>query len=97
VIEVSAAAETDMDAADDWYAARSIEAAEGFRAALRETFLLIHRQPRAFARFSASVRRARVGHYPYGLLYVTEGTNVTVLACLHASRDPMVWRERARE
>lgn len=40
------------------------------------------------------VRRALLRRFPYGIFYVVEGETVSVIACLHASRNPRRWKQR---
>jgi len=42
------------------------------------------------------VRRSRLRRFPYGLFFRVLPDAVYVFACFHASRDPTVWRSRAR-
>ena len=41
------------------------------------------------------VRRALLRRFPYGVFYRVEGETVTVVACVHTSRNPRHWKRRA--
>jgi hypothetical protein len=42
------------------------------------------------------IRRALCRQFPPGVFYVHDGDDVVVLGCLHARRDPTVWKLRCR-
>jgi hypothetical protein len=42
-----------------------------------------------------SVRRALLRRFPYALFFVVEEQTLFVIACFHASRNPLQWQWRA--
>ena len=40
------------------------------------------------------VRRALLRRFPYGVFYRVERETVTVIACVHTSRNPRHWKKR---
>ena len=40
------------------------------------------------------VQRARLRKFPYSLFFRAETDNLIVIACFHASRDPLRWQFR---
>ena len=44
--------------------------------------------PALYQRVDGDMRRAVLRRFPYGLFYVVDGEQVTVLGCLHLHRDP---------
>jgi plasmid stabilization system protein ParE len=52
----------------------------------------------AFPEFHPAVhrgaRKAIARRFPYLILYITDGDTITVIACMHAHRDPQSWMAR---
>lgn len=88
-------AEADVIEALAWYRERGLGLAEEFRRSLDSCLAKIQRLPESNPAVHRDVRRALLRRFPYGIFYVYEGDVATVLACFHAKRDPMTWRERA--
>jgi len=55
----------------------------------------IAENPRTYPRVHGEVRRAVARRFPFGVFYVMESDAVVVIAVLHASRDPVRWKERS--
>src|SRR4051794_9706759 len=87
-------ARLDILDAGSWYRARGTEIAQQFRQQLRRTIGLIRSNPQAYQEVAPGVRRAVVQFFPYEVYYLTDSTSVTIVACLHASRDQDMWRNR---
>ncbi|MGH7460470.1 MAG: type II toxin-antitoxin system RelE/ParE family toxin [Longimicrobiales bacterium] len=93
-------AEADIEDAYLWYEAQSSGLGDDFLGALDAAlsalvenparFPILHREP------DAAVRRALVKRFPFGLYFVSDsaGATVTLIACLHARRDPKHWLRR---
>ena len=91
---LTSAAEADLTAALDWYAARVPGIAPRF---LDEFEVLLRRladNPRQFPIARGDTRRAGFRHFPYGLFFRLTDHEVQVFACLHASRAPRHWQRR---
>jgi cytochrome P450 len=41
-------------------------------------------------------RRTLLRRFPYGVYFVPAAQLISVVACMHAHRDPRHWQERAR-
>jgi len=54
----------------------------------------IVRSPLQFRTISRSIRCALMHWFPYGVYFVVGDDDIVVIACLHASRSPSVWRGR---
>jgi toxin ParE1/3/4 len=50
--------------------------------------------PRQFPLVFNNVRRALLRRFPYSLFFIVEGETLLVIACFHASRDPLQWQKR---
>lgn len=88
-------AQADLEAAQDWYAARHAGLAEAFLVELDRQFDHIGRAPHHFPMVYRGVRRALMRRFPYALFFREMNEAILVLACFHASRDPSGWRARA--
>jgi plasmid stabilization system protein ParE len=89
------AAENDIAAAAQWYEEQgSSKLSLEFRSALDQTFSSIKENPELYARAYRSLRRALLRRFPYGVFYVPRPERVVVLAVLHTSRNPKLWRTR---
>jgi toxin ParE1/3/4 len=94
-------AEADMAEAHGWYEARSSGLGEEFLDAVAEALIAVEEAPERFPAVhregEIEVRRARLRRFPFGLFFVQkagEARRVTVVACLHARRDPQHWARR---
>lgn len=81
---VGSAAELEIAQAADWYSQRNPAVGLGFLRTLDEAIDIIRQ------------RRALVDGYPYALFYMLSETEIFIVSCFHASRDPKIWRERIR-
>lgn len=92
---IRSVAETDIAEAAGWYdRERGADFAARFLAALDTTFGQIEQQPFLFAPVESETRRAPVAGFPYGVFYVVGFDAISVIAILHASRDPTAWQRR---
>jgi plasmid stabilization system protein ParE len=55
----------------------------------------IGQRPEAFRSVTAKTRRAMVRRFPYGVFFRVEQGAVIVIAIMHASRNPRLWRKRS--
>jgi toxin ParE2 len=53
--------------------------------------------PDGWQKVDAELRRCRVGKFPYGLIFATEGDEVLVVAVPHLHQRPRKWLSRIRE
>ena len=85
------AAAEEAESAYDWYAARDLAAAQGFREELRHA---VSQNPRTWPRHGRSTRRYVFPLYPFSLVYRMRDDDVEVLAVAHGRRRPGYWRSR---
>ena len=91
------AADQDLAEARDWYErVREGLGAQLLDAVDRAIDLLAERAD-AFPMVHHETRRVVLRRFPYALYYVIEGSDVVIIGCFHARRDPRVSRERAGE
>ena len=91
-IEPEAAEE--IQAAVDWYEARSAGLGREFMRAIRVGLAAIERQPAQFPVVHGEIRRVMLRRFPYALYFVTEPAPVAVIACAHHRQHPHRWQSR---
>ena len=91
-------AEGDIVAAREWYEERRRGLSLEFREALDDTLSRIEANPALHGRVYRELRRALalLRRFPFGVFYVILPAVIPVLAVLHTSRDPVLWRARYR-
>jgi plasmid stabilization system protein ParE len=87
-------AQADLAVAFRWYQGQSPGLGFEFLRAVDACLASIQRSPLAYPAVHGRLRRAMLRKFPYGVFYLATGEVVSVLACLHAKRDPHVWRSR---
>ncbi len=92
---VRGAAEADIAEAARWYEQRSPGLGNEFLRAVDVTLAEIARMPERYPLVRGSARRAFLRRFPYGVFFVVRPELVSVIACLHARRDPRHWQERS--
>ena len=92
---VGEAAEAKYASAADWYAKRSLAAADGFTEAVAAAFRRILARPEWGAACDDAHRLVIVRGYPYQIIYrnAFEGS-ILVVAVAHCSRRPDYWVQR---
>lgn len=88
------AASADVEAAHAWYEEQRPGLGEEFLAAVDAAVASILTFPEANPVVHRGARRFLLERFPYGLYYRLSGEQVIIVACLHAARDPRVWRSR---
>lgn len=84
----------DIQAAAVWYENQRDGLGVRF---LDELDLVLHRieaNPRQFPCLEGDVRRALLRNFPYGVYFIGESEDITVLAVLHLHREPDMWKSR---
>jgi plasmid stabilization system protein ParE len=94
LIILSVEAQSDFDSALLWYEQQRATLGERFAEHVQGVLDLIGDRPTLYAPIAENVRRARVRTYPYLIYYRVEPERIVVLAIVHASRNPSIWRER---
>ena len=94
-------AEADIDEAFGWYEDRSVGLGHRFLGAVEITLDLVRSTPQRFPvkhrEPDFAIRRALVEGFPYGLFFIWSQAQEasSVIACMHARRDPRRWLQRA--
>ncbi len=91
---VRPAARRDLAAAFRWYEGRAVGLGHEFLRAVAVTFAAVDRAPERFPAALDDVRKAVVRRFPYVVYFVVLPGAVSVVAVMHARRDPRRWRSR---
>lgn len=67
---------------------------EDFLSSVEESFERISNNPFLYPDVHRGIRRALLRRFPYGVFYLVIDDWVSVLAVLHAARDPDEWQTR---
>ncbi len=83
-------AQLDFEESVEWYAARSIKAAENFITEVEYTLELIAQYPFRFRNEYKNFRELGLKKYPFVIVYTVEEAEqlVSVMAIFHTSRNP---------
>ena len=92
---VRGAAEADIAEAARWHEQRSLGLGSEFLRAVDVTFAEIARMPERHPLVRGRARRALLRRMPCAVFFVERPDLVSVIASLHARRDPRHWQERS--
>jgi plasmid stabilization system protein ParE len=84
----------EMEAADDWYLQRSVDASVGFIAVVSDAFERICQAPRRWPRYLHGTRRLVLHRFPFSIVYLDDPDVVNIVAVAHAKRKPGYWKQR---
>ena len=77
-----------------WYQEQRDGLGYDFKLCVDEVFSKIQRHPLTHKKVYRDVRRIVTKRFPFGIFYTFENNKITVLAVLHARRDPSKWKRR---
>ncbi len=87
-------ARAEADAAAAFYTTKRPGLAQRFLDDLEDTLRRIQRHPQAYRRVEGDVRKCKVAHFPYGVIYRIRSDSVEIIAVMHIRRSPGYWRQR---
>ena len=90
------AAEAELKEAYSWYEEREAGLGTEFLRCVENGIQLIQRHPEIYPVVHKGIRQAVIRRFPYSVFYLTSNETIVVLAIFHASRNPVVWKQRAR-
>ena len=93
-LRLKSPADVDYLEALAWYEERQPGLGREFEAELQALFERIKRSPELFFKETATVRKARMPRFKYGIYFTSEGDEIGVLAIYHPSRNPDALRQR---
>ena len=93
-IQLRAEAENDIYEAASWYESQRLRLGHEFLDAIEASFARISDNPQQFPVLHRGTRRALLSRFPFGVFFRIEDPSIVVVAVMHASRNPVRWRER---
>jgi toxin ParE1/3/4 len=78
----------------NWYEREAAGLGRHFRKAIDALTERLSANEPQFPIVFNSVHRALARRFPYELSFIIEGDTSLVMACFHASRDPLPWQKR---
>lgn len=93
-VRLRAEAENDIRDAAVWYESQHLRLGHDFLDAVEASFTRISENPLQFPILYRGTRRALLSRFPFGVFFLIKGQTIVVLAVMHASRNPIRWRDR---
>jgi plasmid stabilization system protein ParE len=87
-------ARAEADAAVAFYNEKHPRLAQRFLDDLEVALHRIRRLPNAYHVVEGDLRKCRVPHFPYGVIYRTRAGMIEIIAVMHLRRSPGYWRHR---
>ena len=87
-------AEARAEAAAAFYNDKQPGLAQRFLDDLEEALHRIQRNPQACRQVEAAIRKCRVAHFPYGIIYRVRSDLIEIIAVMHLRRSPGYWKQR---
>jgi toxin ParE1/3/4 len=78
--------------ASDWYEQQRPGVGIEFTAAVEAKLSAIRQNPFQYQTMWGKFRRARLGRFPYSLIYAVSDQMIGVASCFHDRRDPKLWK-----
>jgi len=95
-IEFLAPAEIELIDATSYYNMQSEGLGFEFAAEVKRTIERIIHYPEAWSKLSKQTRRCRTNRFPYGVIYQVRRETILIVAVMHLSRDPQMWKSRLK-
>lgn len=84
----------DVVEAKRWYEEQETGLGDSFATSVEQIVDRIKSMPRMYPVAHRDVRRGQLRKFPYLIYYRVHPNRLEVVAVLHGSRDPRLWRER---
>jgi plasmid stabilization system protein ParE len=88
-------ARAEADAAAAFYNEKQAGLAQRFLDDIEEALHRIQRHPYAYRLIEGDIRKCRVTHFPYGIIYRTRTDTIEIITVMHLRRSPGYWKQRA--
>ncbi|MBI4691310.1 MAG: type II toxin-antitoxin system RelE/ParE family toxin [Nitrospirae bacterium] len=93
-IKFLALAENEFTDAVSYYNMQSEGLGYEFASEVKRTIERIIRYPEAWTKLSKRTRRCRTNRFPYGVIYQERKETLLIIAVMHLSREPQIWKSR---
>ncbi len=87
--------EADIAEAYQYYESCQENLGSDFINSIDESISRIQNNPRQYKIIHRNVHRALVRRFPYGIYYVLIDSKISIIAVLHARKNPKHWQERS--
>lgn len=87
-------AKAEADAAAAFYHHQQPGLAQRFLDSLEDALRRIQRHPQVYRQVEGEIRKCRVPHFPYGVIYRPRSENIEIIAVMHVRRSPGYWKTR---
>lgn len=87
-------AESDIEDAYQWYESQRKGLGESFLLCIEEALSRASRSPTIYSVVHKEVRRVLIHRFPFGIFFIEGESSISVLAVLHARRNPKTWKGR---
>lgn len=87
-------ARAEADAAAAFYNEKQPGLAQRFIDDLEDALHRIQRHPQAYRLLEGDIRKCRVAHFPYGIIYRIRSDLIEIIAVMHIRRSPGYWKQR---
>ena len=84
----------ELEAADDWYLQRSVDASAAFIASVLDVFDAISRVPNRWPKYLYGTRRFVLNRFPFSVVYLDDPNAVLIIAVAHNKRRPGYRKQR---
>jgi plasmid stabilization system protein ParE len=93
-LEFHPEATAELEQSAQWYAERSLTAAEGFVAAVETAIRNIVDTPNRFLKIGHDCRACSLVGYPFQVVFRRVSPRIQIVAVAHAKRRPGYWKNR---
>lgn len=93
-VRIRPEAEADIQDAYKWYESQRKGLGESFLLCIEEALSRASRKPNIYSIVYKNVRRILIHRFPFGVFFVEGKDYISVLAILHARRNPRMWKKR---
>jgi plasmid stabilization system protein ParE len=95
-VEITDAAQAELDDAIDWYLREEPRAVAGFTQEYAEAIIAVGKYASSFAVYLNGTKRQLFASYPYQLVIRELPDRIQVVAVAHLKRKPGYWKRRLR-
>ena len=88
-------AEVDIAEAYQYYESCRTDLGSDFVLCIEESLARIQKNPKQYERIYKRVHRALVRRFPFGIYYVIDQENISVIGVLHARKNPLHLQSRS--
>jgi toxin ParE1/3/4 len=88
-------ARAEAEAAAAFYNEKQPGLAQRFLDDLEDALQRIQRHPQAYRLVEGDIRKCRVAHFPYGIIYRVRSDLIEIIAVMHLRQSPGYWKQRA--